>query len=411
MPTGWSQTSIGDVALLLRNGLFASRPVDRPPGTRILRISAVRGGGVDLEDAKYVRDLPPDQAERYQVREGDLLFTRYNGSRRLVGICGRVGPHEVATIHPDKLIRVVVDPAVADGRFVALQMAAPATRRFLGPRIRTTAGQSGISGKDLRAIPVFLPTLEEQRRIVGILEEHLSRLGAAQAGIASAERRLTALHKSMLLSLIPDVADYPADWKASIIGKAGKVDLGRQRHPDWHTGPSMRPYLRVANVFEARIDTRSLYEMHWPGDTFDRFRLLPGDVLLNEGQTPELLGRSALYQGDPAEVAFTNSLLRFRASDDVLPEFALLVFRRHMHAGRFTTESRITTNIAHLSAARLKRIEFPIPPLPVQEELVTRAEEQLSALTRVGADTAVARSRSAGLRRALLAAAFSGRLT
>jgi len=260
----------------------------------------------------------------------------------------------------------------------------------------------------MTSMPIPLPSLGDQRRIVEILEDHLSRLDAAGAGIAKAERRLKALHKSVLLKSIPDIADYPADWKTSTVEQAGKVDLGRQRHPDWHAGPNMRPYLRVANVFEDRIDTRSLYEMHWPGDTFDRFRLLPGDVLLNEGQTPELLGRPALYRGHPSEVAFTNSLLRFQASTVVLPEFALLVFRRHMHAGRFTKESRITTNIAHLSAARLKPIEFPIPPMRVQEEVVNRAEQQLSALTRLGVETAAARSRSAGLRRSLLGAAFSG---
>jgi len=263
----------------------------------------------------------------------------------------------------------------------------------------------------LKAWPIALPELDEQRRIVEILEDHISRLEAGEMGIDAAERRLKALHKSVLLKLIPDVADYPADWKPSTVEQAGKVDLGRQRHPDWHTGPNMRPYLRVANVFEDRIDTRSVYEMHWSGDTFDRFRLSPGDVLLNEGQTPELLGRPALYRGHPSEVAFTNSLLRFQASDAVLPEFALLVFRRHMHAGRFTRESRITTNIAHLSAARLKPIEFPIPPMLVQEEMVNRAEEQLSAVTRLIVETAAAMSRSAGLRRALLGAAFSGRLT
>lgn len=247
--------------------------------------------------------------------------------------------------------------------------------------------------------------LDELRRC------HLSRLDAGGTGIRSAERRLKALHKSVLLKLIPQVADYPASWETSTVQQVGKVDLGRQRHPDWHKGSNMRPYLRVANVFEDRIDTRSLYKMHWPGGTFDRFRLLPGDVLLNEGQTPELLGRPALYRGHPADVAFTNSLLRFRAGGAVLPEFALLVFRRHMHAGRFTRESRITTNIAHLSAARLKPIEFPIPPIRVQKELVSGAEQQLSALTQLGVQTAAARSRSAGLRRALLSAAFSGRLT
>jgi len=173
----------------------------------------------------------------------------------------------------------------------------------------------------------------------------------------------------------------------------------------------MRPYLRVANVFEDHIDTTDVKEMHWADGTFERFRLHRGDILLNEGQTPDLLGRPAMYRGEPAEVAFTNSLIRFKAGTGVLPEFALLVFRRHMHAGRFKQESRITTNIAHLSAARLKPIEFPIPPVAEQQRLVEIAGLRLEAVRRVEVETRAQQFRSRGISRGLLAAAFSGKLT
>jgi len=163
-------------------------------------------------------------------------------------------------------------------------------------------------------------------------------------------------------------------------------------------------------VFEDRIDTRDVMEMDFSG-VFDRFRLEVGDVLLNEGQSPEWLGRPAIYRGDPPDVAFTNSILRFRAGPDVLPEWALLVFRRHMHLGRFMRESRITTNIAHLSAGRLKTVEFPVPPIDVQRRLVEVASERLGAIDLLRVEIAKTRARSAALRRALLDAAFSGRLT
>jgi type I restriction enzyme S subunit len=82
-----------------------------------------------------------------------------------------------------------------------------------------------------------------------------------------------------------------------------------------------------------------------------------------------------------------------------------------MHAGRFVREARITTNIAHLSASRLKSIEFPIPPIGEQKQLVRRAMDQLDALERLRSEIEAQRARSAALRRSLLAAAFSGRLT
>lgn len=142
----------------------------------------------------------------------------------------------------------------------------------------------------------------------------------------------------------------------------------------------MKPYLRVANVFEDRVDASDVKQMHFDPEEFKRYALLPGDVLLNEGQTPELLGRPAIYRGEPQDCAFTNSLIRFQAGPEVLPEWALLVFRAHMHSGRFTRESRITTNIAHLSLARLRSVEMPVPPMNEQHRIVAALEEQNSRL-------------------------------
>lgn len=176
--------------------------------------------------------------------------------------------------------------------------------------------------------------------------------------------------------------DLPPGWHWTTVEKAGRLQLGRQRAPKHHDGPHMRPYLRVANVFEDRIDTRDVMRMNFEPEEFERYRLHPSDVLLNEGQTPKLLGRPALYRGEPTDCAFTNSLIRFQAGKGVLPEWALLVFRAHMHSGRFKRESRITTNIAHLSAARLKGVEFPVPPEDVQAAVVARTralEAQLDA--------------------------------
>jgi type I restriction enzyme S subunit len=274
------------------------------------------------------------------------------------------------------------------------------------------AAQPNIGQAILKAWPIEYPEdPTEQQRIVNILEDHLSRLDASDSLATTALRRLQVLHKSVLLDLIPDAKAYPVHWNQSTVSQAGNVTLGRQRHPDWHNGPNMHPYLRVANVFEDRIDLSDVMEMHWPDDSFERFRLKPGDVLLNEGQSPEFLGRPAMYTGTPVDIAFTNTLIRFQANDGVLPEFALLVFRRHMHAGRFAQESRITTNIAHLSASRLKPIEFPIPPLDEQKQLAGLAEQQLGDASRLGDQVRLLKLKSKVLRRALLGAAFSGRLT
>ena len=281
-------------------------------------------------------------------------------------------------------------------------------REILDRCRKTGTTVASIDSRKLMDFEFPVPPLEEQRRIVAILDDHLSRVDAAERFVDHADRRFRGLVKSLMMQLVPD-APRPG-WRMVTVAEAGTIQLGRQRHPDWHTGPEMRPYLRVANIFENRIDTTDVMEMDFTG-IFDRYRLEPGDVLLCEGQSPEFLGRPAIYRGEPREVAFTNSLIRFKANADVMPEWALLVFRRHMHLGRFMKESRITTNIAHLSARRLKDVEFPIPPLSEQARLVATADEQFGSIEVLRDQLKAQRLRAAALRRSLLEAAFSGRLT
>lgn len=291
----------------------------------------------------------------------------------------------------------------------------------------------------LRTLPVPVAPRAEQQRIVAAIEEAFSLLDAGETALHNTRTRLKRMRDSVLTAavtgqLIPqDPTDTPADklladlgieaiaavdafpalpdaWCWARVVDVGRVDLGRQRHPDWHTGPNLKPYLRVANVFEDRIDTADVMEMHFEPGVFERFKLHPGDVLLNEGQSPELLGRPALYKSVPADVAFTNSLLRFRAGEAISPEWALLVFRAYMRTGRFTRESRITTNIAHLSAGRLKEIEFPVPPREEQSRIVAEVERQFSFIEAAERTVDAGLARSKALRRSVLKAAFEGRL-
>lgn len=121
--------------------------------------------------------------------------------------------------------------------------------------------------------------------------------------------------------------ELPKGWEYAAVSAVGKVQLGRQRSPKNHQGEHMRPYLRVANVFEDRIDTTDILEMNFSPAEFERFKLNYGDILLNEGQSLELVGRPAQFREDIKDCCFQNTLVRFQAFDGIEPRYALLVFR------------------------------------------------------------------------------------
>jgi len=403
LPGGWSSVTLADVCL----------PVSKvdPKETGRQTIRYIEIGGIDGErhellDAPEIVSTEAPSRCRQVVRAGDTVFSTVRPYLERIAYV----PNELDQEFASTGFCVLRPSPQVESHFLFFLAISPV---ILDQVLRLQKGVSypAVLNKEVLAARIPLPPLDEQCRIVAILEDHLSHLGTICKITNGTLVKLDVLSDQILLDLIPDVGHYPEDWVVTTVGQAGKVELGRQRHPDWHTGINMHPYLRVANVFEDRLDLSDVMEMHWPEGSFERFRLHPGDILLNEGQSPQFLGRPAMYRGDPPEIAFTNSLLRFQAGHGVLPEFALLVFRRHMHAGRFTRESRITTNIAHLSAARLKAIEFPIPSLSVQRNIVDQADEFLGAVSHLSMELTSIEQKTKLLRRSLLAAAFRGDLT
>jgi type I restriction enzyme S subunit len=207
-----------------------------------------------------------------------------------------------------------------------------------------------------------------------------------------------------------DLPELPEGWCWARIGSLGLVQLGRQRSPENHQGPHMRPYLRVANVFEDRIDTSDVLEMNFDPRDFETYRLEPGDILLNEGQSPHLVGRPAMYRGEVPGACFQNTLVRFKAHPGVDPAYALTVFRAQLHALRYKRFAKITTNIAHLGAERFADVEFPLPPLVEQRRIVAAVEDAMTVVGAAERDVNANLSRCARLRQSILRWAFEGRL-
>ena len=117
----WPEQPLNDVIISLRNGMFVSRPATEPPGTAIFRISAVRPLTLNVDDVRYAPLVESDAAD-YLVDEGDLLFTRYSGNPDYVGACARVKTLPQPTLHPDKLIRVVVDRNQVEPAFLEMRV-------------------------------------------------------------------------------------------------------------------------------------------------------------------------------------------------------------------------------------------------------------------------------------------------
>jgi type I restriction enzyme S subunit len=240
------------------------------------------------------------------------------------------------------------------------------SERFFQHAVGTSAGSLSprTNWSSLASFEFHLPPLDQQRRIAEIL-------WAVYEG-AQSQRNLEQSAITMRMTLLRETFKDLSAYPACRVDEAGDVQLGQQRHPKFQTGECSRPYLRVANVMDDYFDYSDVLSMDFAEGELRKFALEPGDILLNEGQSLELVGRCAMYDGAIPGCCFQKTLLRFRAFDGVSKEWSLGYFQFCQHFGIFASISSQTTSVAHLTALRFKALQFPRPALNMQDEFVER---------------------------------------
>src|SRR5690606_13856746 len=148
-----------------------------------------------------------------------------------------------------------------------------------------------------------VPPIDEQRRLLPVLR---ATEDARAAGETLGSQMFTLL-RSACVDLGHRV-ERENLWPMALFGDLGEVRMGRQRSPKYQTGKFTKPYLRVANVFDGYIDTSDVLEMDFDKSDYATYRLREGDILLNEGQSRELVGRSAIYRGEVPDCCFQNTI-------------------------------------------------------------------------------------------------------
>jgi len=217
-PKEWVWVNLGEVIEELRNGIPV-KPEIQPPGTPMLRISSTRSGNVDLTDIRY---LPNSERylQNFTLQDRDLLFTRYNGSLDLLGVCGMVRHLKNAVLfYPDKLMRLRLGHNQILPEYTEMFFQSPEARERMTDKAKSSAGQNGISGKDVKLQPIALPPLDEQKEIVRRVEELFKFADQIEERYKKARGHTDKLTQSILAKAFRGelVPQDPNDEPASVL--------------------------------------------------------------------------------------------------------------------------------------------------------------------------------------------------
>ena len=184
----WPRVELGEVLSLVQYGTSA-KATATPKGLPVIRMGNIQQGRVLSANLKYL-DLPPAEVAKYRMLKGDILINRTN-SADLVGKSG-LFDLDGEYLFASYLIRLRVEPRVADPAYVNYAINSGPGQAYLKSQGKDAIGQTNINTKQIRRMPLPLPSLDIQRRIVAHLDalreksDRLRRLQAeADAELAS----------------------------------------------------------------------------------------------------------------------------------------------------------------------------------------------------------------------------------
>lgn len=294
------------------------------------------------------------------IHPRDLVVSGINAAKGAIAVYGEENTKPIAaTIH---YASYVVNGSRGYARYLWWLLRSNTFRHLLAQHAPGGV-KTELRSKHLLRVPVPLPGADEQRRIVARIEALAAKIEEARRlrrGAAVEAALLRSRTFSTILDTLPQERaplerylakpmlnglSLPADSMGSgtLFAKVGIVNSG------------------VFNPLETKLCAVEL-----PQDS--PYWLTPGDVLVSRGNTQDLVGRAAVYEGDPPGCAMPDLLIRLRLNPALVdPRFIVQYF--HSSEARAFIESRVTgTSSSMKKISQPKLAEMPIPVLPVAEQ-------------------------------------------
>lgn len=288
----------------------------RPQGLPLvpyLRNVNVQWGRIDTDDL-LTMELADAERERFAVLPGDLLVCE--GGE--IGRCA-LWTHRAGYLAYQKALHRIRPSARVDSKFLRYHLEHQANSGVLA-RFATGSTIAHLPQQQLRRLPVPLPPVEEQRRIIDTLEDHLSRLDGAHGYACSASRRLDHVREATLREMLAC-----SDSERSL-GDILAVPLTNGRSVP--TREDGFPVLRLTALQETGVDLRERKGGDWTSVEARRFLVAKGDYLIARGNgSLRLVGRGSLVRQKPDAVAFPDTAIRARPENSIMsPEFLDVVW-------------------------------------------------------------------------------------
>lgn len=415
LPPGWARVALGDVGTWFGGGTPSKAKIDFWENGTIPWISPKDMGSDIISDTRnHISPAALSQSAVRLVPAGSVAIVVRSG------ILERKLPVTVVpfatTLNQD--MRAVCPFQSIEPKWIAWAL------RFKQQDILRYCRKGGttvasIEVPRLMDLAIPIPPLAEQRRIVAVLEDHLSRLNAAQSYINHAGGLAAALRQSLRAAAVlggqrvkpSDSLDPGWTW-----GKLGDVISGIEAGKSFTCEPR-RAEENEWGVIKVSAMTWGEFREEEnkavpPSKKIDaRHEIRPGDILVSRANTENYVGAPVLVRSCREKLLLSDKSLRIIPKARINREWLVQVLASPLSRSQISAKATGNQDsMRNISQRALREIRIPIPPEPDQAELAGRLRDQVRDVDFQVKQVDLIQRQAEALRRSLLAEAFAGRL-
>jgi type I restriction enzyme S subunit len=405
IPDGWAVKPLEDLCApgkgSIVDGPFGSnlkRSDYKDSGIPVLKIQNIKENQIVLKKMDYDTKSKYQELERHSFTNGDIVMTKLGDP---------LGVSAIVSNLPDGLIvadLVRIRPSKVSTKFLCYQLNSPGIQKFINNQQKGTT-RPRVNLSMIRNLPIVVPEIPEQERIVEILEDHLSRLDAALVDVKQAKLKAVSFRNSILHEVFSGFLSLEK-WEEFEVKNLGKWVTGSTPKSSNPANQGNKvPFLTPGDVSpygKIELIERSISEI---GADSVRRVTPPSVNLVCIGAT---LGKVGWTDKEITSNQQINSLVV--DIDRHNPEFIMWLFSNY-EMQRILWGASSSTTVPILNKGKLEKLKVLLPSLAEQTRLLVIIQEQISGSERFLKTAEVVEVESSALRRSLLQAAFSGQLT
>jgi type I restriction enzyme S subunit len=177
-----------------------------------------------------------------------------------------------------------------------------------------------------------------------------------------------------------EVGVIPEDWDVKKLKDVAEIRSGIAKNSKAVVAnPVEISYLRVANVQDGYLDLSDISTITLSRDDINRYTVMPGDVLMNEGGDLDKLGRGAIWGGDLSPIVHQNHVFVVRCKKGILPEFLNAWTSGSTSRRYFLVAGKQTTNLASINKSSLGGLPIALP-CPSEQQKIAEALNELDSM-------------------------------